>query len=82
MVLSPVLMLQEVLFKVSLEKDRRPVPSSNQLRVFGAFSRHLPKGMKRVEVSKTNPDLLVSAFTKGQDKTMIILNRGFCSTKS
>lgn len=52
-----------------------PVPSSFQLRALGAFSRHVLKGMKRVEASSLNPDLLTAAFTDGQHSTLIVLNR-------
>ena len=53
-----------------------PVASSNQLRVLGAYSRHLREGMVRVDASSTNPDLLVSAY-EGKDKmrTVIATNR-------
>jgi hypothetical protein len=53
-----------------------PVPSSYQLRVLGAFSRHILKGMHRVEASASSPDLLVTAFRdeKG-DATLVVLNR-------
>ena len=62
------------LFTVSLENNSRPVPSSLQLRVFGAFSRHLPKGMKRVSVDNKNKDLFISAFQKENQRTVIIMN--------
>ena len=53
-----------------------PVASSYQLRVFGAYSRHLREGMVRVDASSTNPDLLVTAY-EGADKerTLIATNR-------
>jgi hypothetical protein len=63
------------LFKVSLEDDSRPIPSSKQLRVFGAFSKHLVKGMRRLKVENSNKDLLVTAYQNGQSKILIILNR-------
>ena len=52
-----------------------PVASSFQLRVLGAFSRHVLKGMKRVDTTSTNPDLLTTAFTDGPAATILILNR-------
>jgi hypothetical protein len=53
-----------------------PVPSSYQLRVLGAYSRHIREGMQRVETTSSNPDLLVSAFTGSKgEATMVILNR-------
>ena len=63
------------LFKVKLENNSRPIPSSKQLRVFGAFSKHLIKGMRRLEVENSNKDLLVTAYQNGQSKTLIILSR-------
>jgi O-glycosyl hydrolase len=54
-----------------------PVASSYQLRVLGAYSRHLPEGMVRVDASSSNPDLLVSAYEgSGKTRTVIATNRG------
>jgi hypothetical protein len=52
-----------------------PIASSFELRVLGAFSRHVLKGMHRVETQSTNPDLLAAAFTDGQHCSLIVLNR-------
>jgi hypothetical protein len=52
-----------------------PVASSFQLRVLGAFSRHIVKGMKRVDTKGSNPDLLTSAFENGAKATLLVLNR-------
>jgi O-glycosyl hydrolase len=53
-----------------------PVASSNQLRVFGAYSRRIREGMVRVEAETDADDLLVSAFAgKDHAGTMVILNR-------
>lgn len=52
-----------------------PVASSFQLRVLGAFSRHVLKGMRRVEVHTGNGDLLTAAFTDGKRDSLIVLNR-------
>ena len=61
--------------------DRRhgfvPVASSQQLRVFGSFSRRIRKGMQRVDVQTGNKDLLASAYAdEGRSKTLVMLNRG------
>jgi len=54
-----------------------PVPSSYQLRVLGAYSRHLPEGMVRVDASSSTPDLLVTAYEgSGKARTLIATNRG------
>jgi len=52
-----------------------PKPSSAQLRVFGAYSRRVRQGMRRVEVKSSNPDLLATAFMNQGLATVIILNR-------
>lgn len=52
-----------------------PVASSFQLRVLGAFSRHILKGMHRIETNTSNQDLLTAAFTDGQHSSVIVLNR-------
>jgi O-glycosyl hydrolase len=57
------------------EHSQVPVASSFQLRVLGAFSRHILKGMHRVETSSPNSDLLTSAFTDGNHQSLVVLNR-------
>jgi hypothetical protein len=52
-----------------------PIPSSFELRVMGAFSRHILKGMTRVNASSDDKDLLTTAFTDGTRTTLIVLNR-------
>jgi hypothetical protein len=54
----------------------KPVASSHQLRIFGAYTRRLPEGMKRVQATSSHPDLLATAF-RGEEgrKTVILLNR-------
>src|SRR5215469_7570959 len=52
-----------------------PVASSFQLRVLGAFSRHVLKGMRRVETQTANDDLLTAGFTDGKRNSLIVLNR-------
>jgi O-glycosyl hydrolase len=58
------------------ERDNIPVASSDQLRVLGAFSRHILKGMHRVDAVSSDPGLLATAFT-GSDgaATIVMLNR-------
>ena len=54
-----------------------PVASSYQLRVLGAYSRHLREGMVRVDATSNNPDLLVTAYEgAGNSRTLIATNRG------
>jgi O-glycosyl hydrolase len=53
-----------------------PVVSSYQLRVLGAFSRHLHEGMVRVDAISSNPDLLVTAYENDEKtRTVIAANR-------
>jgi hypothetical protein len=56
-----------------------PVPTSFQLRVLGAYSRHILKGMTRIGVSTGDPDLLATAFAGGNDETLIVINRSTTS---
>ncbi len=53
-----------------------PAESSHQLRVFGAYSRHVHKGMVRVEANSNDPDLLVTAFSDDSGRiTVVLINR-------
>lgn len=52
-----------------------PVASSFELRVLGAYSRHVLKGMSRVGSSSSNPDLLTAAFEGSERASLIVLNR-------
>lgn len=53
-----------------------PVASSYQLRVMGAFSRHVLKGMRRVDTTSSSGDLLTAAFEDGTKASLIAVNRG------
>jgi hypothetical protein len=64
------------LFVTSPEVGFMPVPSSNQLRVFGAYSRRIKEGMWRVRVENSNNDLKIVAFKGAENRgTVVILNR-------
>jgi O-glycosyl hydrolase len=53
-----------------------PAASSNQLRVFGAFSRRLREGMVRVDAACGDDSLMASAFSGDRGAaTVIVLNR-------
>jgi O-glycosyl hydrolase len=57
-------------------RGNNPVPAGYQLRVLGAFTRHILGGMKRVGVAVDNADLLVSAFEGKEGKaTVVMMNR-------
>jgi hypothetical protein len=51
------------------------VASSFELRVLGAFSRHVVKGMKRVDAKASDSGLLTAAFEDGAKASLIVLNR-------
>jgi O-glycosyl hydrolase len=59
------------------DRSRGNVPeaSSFELRVLGAFSRHILRGMHRVEAMSDNSDLLVSAFEGEGKSTLVVMNR-------
>jgi O-glycosyl hydrolase len=52
-----------------------PVPSSFELRVLGAYSRHILKGMKRIGATTGDPDLLTTAFADAKNRTLVMINR-------
>jgi O-glycosyl hydrolase len=58
-----------------------PVPTSYQLRVMGAFSRHIAKGMHRIGVTTGDPDLLGTAFADSQNETLVVINRSTTARK-
>ncbi|HUV71113.1 MAG TPA: hypothetical protein VMW15_15750 [Terracidiphilus sp.] len=58
-----------------------PVASSFELRVLGAFSRHILKGMQRIGVETDDPDLLTTAYVEGKDETLVMVNRGTSALK-
>jgi O-glycosyl hydrolase len=64
------------LFTIDTSNGHMPIPGGNQLRVFGAFSRLIAKGMRRVEIACVDPDLLLSAYSNDVgDLTIVALNR-------
>jgi hypothetical protein len=63
------------LFTIDESSNNIPKASSYQLRVFGAFSRHLLKGMQRIEVTSSDEDLLASAYKKEKNTVLIVLNK-------
>lgn len=54
-----------------------PAASSAQLRVYGAYSRRIHKGMQRIGVDHDDPHFLVTAFACDKGRTTLVaLNRG------
>jgi len=62
------------LFTLDHSNDMQPVASGFQLRTFGAFSRHILKGMKRADVSSESTPLLVTAYSGYKSNTLVVLN--------
>ena len=58
-----------------------PQATSFELRVLGAYSRHIRKGMKRVDVASGDKDLLATAFADGKDETLVMVNRAATARK-
>lgn len=63
------------LFRIDQHHNFVPESSSFQLRVFGSFSRHILKGMNRIETNSDNQDLLVTAYAGPGKRTMVLMNR-------
>jgi hypothetical protein len=71
---QPSFAATRTLFTLDHSNDMQPVASGFQLRTFGAFSRHIYKGMKRVEVMRESSQLLVTAYSGKKSKTLVVLN--------
>jgi hypothetical protein len=52
-----------------------PTATSYQLRVLGAYSRHIVKGMQRIGAETGDPDLLATAFADAHNETLVVVNR-------
>ncbi len=63
------------LFGVDETNGFIPYPSGYQLRTFGSFSRRVQEGMNRVIAGSDNKDILVTAFSGEQGKTIVLVNR-------
>ena len=54
-----------------------PTAGGYQLRVFGAYSRHVREGMVRIDAETADGDLLATAFADDKGgQTVVLLNRG------
>jgi len=71
---QPSFAATRTLFTLDHNNDMQPIASGFQLRTFGAFSRHILKGMKRVDVFQESSHLLVTAYAGKKRYTMVILN--------
>jgi len=64
------------------EHGLKPVASSHQLRVFGAYTRRVRAGMQRVKAASSNTHVLATAFSgAGGERTLILLNRSAVAQK-
>ncbi len=52
-----------------------PTATSYQLRVLGAYSRHIVKGMQRIGAETGDPELMATAFADAHDETLVVVNR-------
>jgi O-glycosyl hydrolase len=74
---QPTFMASRSLLMPDKTQEGMPVASSDELRVLGAYSRHVLEGMHRVSVESTDKNLLVTAFAGVKDeRTLVLLNRG------
>lgn len=63
------------LFTVDTEHGFIPIPSGYILRTFGAFSRHITKGMRRITLDCKTPGILCSGYQSGEGRqTFLFLN--------
>jgi len=64
------------------EHGMTPAASSHQLRVFGAYTRRVRAGMKRVKAASSNRHVLATAFSGASgERTLILLNRSAVAQK-
>ncbi|MBI4891776.1 MAG: hypothetical protein HY821_14215 [Acidobacteria bacterium] len=67
------------LFAPDAERGLRPAATSHQLRTFGAYSRRVRAGMKRVKAVSSSDGLLAVAFAGSaqgrRQRTVVLLNR-------
>ena len=71
---QPSFAATRTLFTLDHNNAMQPVASGFQLRTFGAFSRHILAGMKRVDVFQESSPLLVTAYAGKKSNTMVVLN--------
>ena len=76
-VTQPSYAMSRSLFAIDRANGFVPKPSSAQLRVYGAYSRHIQRGMIRSEAVSSDPDLMATAFKAENGRTTLVLvNRG------
>lgn len=73
---QPSYTYSRTLCTINEENGLIPEESSYQLRMFGAYSRHIFEGYERYTIESPDEDLLVSGYTDGEHNTIVMLNRG------
>jgi hypothetical protein len=64
------------------EHGLKPVASSHQLRIFGAYTRRVRAGMQRVGAASSATGLLATAFSGANgERTLVLLNRSTATLK-
>ena len=79
---QPSYAMSRSLFGIDRENGFIPKPFSSQLRIYGAYSRHIHRDMVRVEAASTDTNLLATAFRAGNGQaTVVLLNRSTSPVK-
>jgi len=79
---QPSYAMSRSLFGIDRDNGFVPKTFSPQLRIYGAYSRHIRRDMVRVEAASTDTNLLATAFQAGNvQATLVLLNRGLSSVK-
>lgn len=74
---QPSFAATRALFEPDRSNGFMPRETGPITRVYGAFSRRIQEGMKRIETASNDPDLLVTAYRGGNgEKAAVLLNRG------
>lgn len=60
---------------ILLNRDRDGYTVARRYDTFGNFTRYIPSGSRRIEVSSPNEELLVSAYKNGKDFTVVLINK-------
>jgi hypothetical protein len=81
-VVQPSFGWTRTLLVADAEQGLKPVASSHQLRIFGAYTRRVRAGMSRVKAASSNAQVLATAFRGANGlRTLILLNRSSVAQK-
>ena len=59
---------------IVLNPDQENFILTKRYDMFGNFTRYIPEGSKRIEVENRHSELLISAFKKGKEYSIVIIN--------